>query len=257
VVGRAAAVLENGRVLAFAALAAAVGAYYAWSDSLPNVSLWWDVAFLALVLIPAVFALVYLALPLRRTRGLLLLGLAFGLVTWAFIGANLDALANFSKLAATTALAFWFVTYFDTAGLVVFVAALVPLVDAYSVWRGPTGNIVEHHPQVFTNVSFAFPVPGEHDAARLGPPDLLFFAFFLAAAAQFGLRVRLTAVCLALSFGATIAIATWAESSGLPALPGLSLGFVLPNADLLWRQLRAARRSSRSAPRDPGREPGP
>src|SRR5439155_12867498 len=159
VVGRAAAVLENRRVLAFAALATAVGAYYAWSDSLPNVSLWWDVAFLALVLIPAVFALVYLALPLRRTRGLLLLGLAFGLVTWAFIGANLDALANFSKLAATTALAFWFVTYFDTAGLVVFVAALVPLVDAYSVWRGPTGNIVEHHPQVFTNVSFALPVP--------------------------------------------------------------------------------------------------
>jgi len=27
-------------------------------------------------------------------------------------------------------------------------------------------------------------------------------------------------------------------------LPGLSLGFLLPNADLLWRKLRAARRES-------------
>ena len=255
--GGTSALLSNARALAFAALAAAVGAYYAWSTSLPDLSLWWDVTFLALVLVPAVFALVFLALSLRRAPGLLLLGLALGLVSWAFVEANLGALANFAKLAATTALAFWFVTYFDTAGLVVFVAGLVPFVDAYSVWRGPTGNIVEHHPHVFTNVSFAFPVPGEHDAARLGPPDLLFFAFFLAAAAQFGLRVRLTALCMALSFGATIAIATWAESSGLPALPGLSLGFVLPNADLLWRQLRAARRSARTAPRGPGREPEP
>jgi hypothetical protein len=90
----------------------------------------------------------------------------------------------------------------------------------------------------------------------INAPASMIFAFFLAAAAQFGLRVRLTALCLALSFGATIAIATWAESSGLPALPGVALGFLLPNADLLWRQLTAARRSSRSAPPDPGREAG-
>lgn len=224
-------------------MAALVGAYYAWPGAVPNLSLWWDVAFLACVLIPAVFCLVYLALPLRRARGLLPLGLAFGVLTWAFVEADLDALANFSKLAATTALALWFVTLFDTALWVALVALIVPWVDAYSVWRGPTGNIVEHHPQIFTNVSFAFPVPGGDDAARLGPPDLFFFAFYLATAATFGLRVRLTAVCLALSLGATIAIAVAVDSSGIPALPGLSLGFLLPNADLLWRQFRAQRRS--------------
>ena len=244
-VGRAAALLAQPRALAFVAVAALVGAYYAWPDVLPELSLWWDVTFLAVVLIPAAFILVYLALPLRRARGLLLLGLAFGVLTWAFVEADFGALANFSKLAATTALAFWFVTLFDTALWVALVALIVPWVDAYSVWRGPTGNIVEHHPHVFTNVSFAFPVPGGHDAARLGPPDLFFFAFFLAAAATFGLRVRLTAVCLTLSFGATIAIAVWANSSGLPALPGLSLGFLLPNADLLWRQFSAQRRPAR------------
>jgi hypothetical protein len=243
VVGRTTAVLGTPRVLAFAGVAAVVGAYYAWPGALPNISLWWDVAFLAAVLIPAVFCLVYLALPLRRARGLLPLGLAFGALTWAFVVADLDALANFSKLAATTALAFWFVTLFDAASWVALVALIVPWVDAYSVWRGPTGNIVEHHPHVFTNVSFAFPVPGGHDAARLGPPDLFFFAFYLAAAATFGLRVRLTAVCLALSLGATIAIAVAVDSSGLPALVGLSLGFLLPNADLLWRQFSTQRRA--------------
>ena len=240
-VGRAAALLTGRHVLAFAAVAALVGAYYAWPDVLPGLSLWWDVAFLALVLIPAVFLLVYLALPLRHARGLLLLGLAFGLLTFAFVESDLGALANFAKLAATTCLAFWFVTLFETALWVALVALVVPWVDAYSVWRGPTGNIVEHHPQVFTNVSFAFPVPGGGDAARLGPPDLFFFAFYLCAAASFGLRVRLTALCLTLSLGGTIAIAVWANSSGLPALPGLSLGFLLPNADLLWRKLREQR----------------
>ena len=55
--------------------------------------------------------------------------------------------------------------------------------------RGPTNQIVKHHQHVFTTFSFAFPVPGEHAAANLGLPDLLFFALFLAAAARFGLRV--------------------------------------------------------------------
>jgi hypothetical protein len=36
------------------------------------------------------------------------------------------------------------------------------------------------------------------------------------------------------------------DVAGLPALPAISLGFLLPNADLLWRALRerSARPSS-------------
>jgi hypothetical protein len=35
-------------------------------------------------------------------------------------------------------------------------------------------------------------------------------------------------------------LANWltGPNSGLPALPAISLGFLLPNADLLWRRLR-------------------
>ena len=43
---------------------------------------------------------------------------------------------------------------------------------------------------------------------------------------------------MALSFGATIALAQWWDLSGLPALPLLALGFLAPNVDLLWRAIR-------------------
>jgi len=84
-------------------------------------------------------------------------------------------------------------------------------------------------------------VPGENGAAKLGLPDLMFFALFLATAARFRLRVAWTWVCLTASIGTTMALATWTDVGGLPALPLLSLGFLLPNADLLWRLVREPR----------------
>ena len=60
-------------------------------------------------------------------------------------------------------------------------------------------------------------------------------------AARFGLRRRLTWLCMTLSFGATMALAVWFDLSGLPALPLLSLGFLAPNADLLWRRIQLSR----------------
>ena len=82
----------------------------------------------------------------------------------------------------------------------------------------------------------------EGSFARLGPPDILFFGLFLAAAARFRLRVGWTWLAMAASFGTTLALAVWLELSGLPALPLLSLGFLIPNADLIWREIRGARR---------------
>src|SRR4029078_8161079 len=64
-VGRVASVLGAPRVIAFDLLAVALGLYYRFHTALPNTSTWGDVAFLSLLLIPAVLALVYLVLPLR------------------------------------------------------------------------------------------------------------------------------------------------------------------------------------------------
>jgi hypothetical protein len=234
------------RAAAAAGVAVPLALYYRFHDSLPNTSTWGDIAFLAFLLMPAVFVLVYLALPLHRARPLHLglVGIALAVLAFGLDRAGLGALASFSKLAAMTALAFWFLNYFETAYWVVIVALIIPVVDAYSVWRGPTSNIVAHHGNVFTTLSFAFPVPGENDAARLGLPDLLFFALFLAASARFKLRAFLTWTALVASFGGTIAIAVATNKAGLPALPLLSLGFLAPNADLLWKRWRERPRTT-------------
>ena len=215
--------------------------YYVVAESLPNFTLWWEVAILAFLVIPAVFGLVYLALPLWRATparllvgGLIVAGLAAVLEVTDF-----EVLANFAKLAAVTLFAYWFLSYFETVAWVVLVALIIPLVDGYSVWRGPTKHIITERRELFTTFSFAFPVPGEQNTAQLGLPDLMFFALFLASTVRWGLRTRLTWAAMTLSFGATMALSVYFELNGLPALPLLCLGFLAPNADLLWKKLRA------------------
>ena len=232
-----------GRAAALLALGTALGLYYAFHDRLWSASTWWDIAFIGLVLIPACFALVWLALPLRVGRGLLAVGIAFGVLAWAFHEAGWNGAENFSKLFGVTAVGFWFLAWFETLSWVVLVSLIIPWVDAYSVWRGPTKTIVTEHREVFTSFSFAFPIPGEENAANLGLPDLLFFALFLAAAARFALRPALTWLLMTLSFGATLALAVWGDLGGLPALPLLALGFLLPNVDLIWARLRPRARA--------------
>jgi hypothetical protein len=244
-VGRASSVLGPTRLAAFVALTAALGLYYGFHTSLPNTSTWGDVAFLSFVLIPAVLGLVYLALPLRAARELqlVLVAISFAILAVLLHEAGLNTLSDFAKLGAMAFTAFWFLNFFEALSWVVLVACIVPWVDAYSVWRGPTNHIVHNHHHVFSTLSFAFPVPGENSAANLGLPDLLFFSLFLAAAARFGLRVFATWALLVASFGSTIAIAVAWNKPGLPALPLLSVGFVLANADLLWTRLRTPSRS--------------
>ena len=227
-----------GRAAALLALGTALALYYAFHDRLWNASTWWDIAFIALVLIPACFALVWLVLPLRSMPGLLGVGLAFGVLAFLFHFAGWNTPENFCKLFGVTAVGFWFLRYFETLNWVVLVALIIPWVDAYSVWRGPTNTIVHEHRGVFERLSFAFPVPGESGSANLGIPDLLFFALFLAATDRFGLRTRLTWLLMTASFGITIALAVWLDLGGLPALPGLSVAFLLANGDLLWQGLR-------------------
>ena len=254
--GRAAAVLSGlslhltaagrGRLTACCALVGLLAAYDALHEQLWSASTGWDVAFLALVLLPALFALPALALPLRSSFWLpwacaLLAGGAVVADVW-----EAPSPGAFLKLGAVTALGFLFAGFFESVRWVVGIAVVVPWIDAWSVWRGPTRQLVTHRQELFSSFSIAFPVPGEHAAAALGLPDVLFFAIFLASAARWGLRTRLTWLCLTLSFGATMALAAYTSSfggAGLPALPLLAVGFLAPNLDLLVQKLIA--RSSR------------
>lgn len=232
------------RTASLLALGVALAAYDAWAEHLPNVSTSWDVIFIGLLLIPATFALLLLSLPFREeltSWRLLVLVIGLAAITILLELAGADPIANQTKFAAVALLGWWFLQFFESVGLVALVAVLITPVDIFSVARGPTKHIVEQQPQVFDALSIAFPVLGENSSAQLGLPDVLFFSLFLAATVRFSLRTLSTWVAMALSFGTTLALAVWTDVTGLPALPLLSAGFVLVNADLIWKALRDRR----------------
>ena len=236
--------MRSGRPLAAAVLLVALTAYYLAAEHLPGVPLWTDAVLASALIIPCVFAFTLLALPLRTWRGLVAVAGALVVLAVAWDLAGWEIPSNFAKFAALTAFGLWFLGFFERLNWVVLVAAIIPLVDSLSVWRGPTNEIVSERPEVFDALSIAFPVP-EAGSFNLGLPDVLFFAVFLAAADRWRLRVPLTWVAMTASFGATLAIAlAWDpfDLGGLPALPLLSLAFLAANADLLWTELRASAR---------------
>lgn len=240
--GRAASLLSRRRWTAFAVLAVCVVAWYIGAPHLPRVGLWQDVAIVSLAVMPATLLLVLIALPLRELPTLWLLAATGILALLAFLFAVLDwgLAGNFAKLWAAVFAGWAFLGFFEFLSWVVIIALVVPVVDAISVWapHGPTHEITKHHFGVYTAVAIAFVVPGG-GAAYLGPPDVLFFSLFLGAAARWGLRVNWTWAAMTAMYGLTVAVANAAHVGGLPALPFLSVGFLLANADLLWRQFRA------------------
>ena len=231
------------RWAALAGLTSALALYTAGADRLWESGLWPDLLFLTLVLFPATFALVWLLLPLRDHWAMLPAGLALAALAVLLHFTELDVLNNLAKLFALVCVGFWFLSWFENVMWAALIAVIIPWVDAISVWRGPTEYVVEQQPQVFDDVSIAFRVPGEDSTANLGPPDILFFALFLAAADRFGLRVAWTWLSMVGLLGATLIVTATTDVSGLPALPAICIGFLLPNADILWTALRRGGRA--------------
>ena len=224
-------------VLRFAALGAAVLAWFLAAPHLPGLSLWWDIVLVSFVVMPATLLLVLWALPLWNRRWLPVGAGVLALAAFGFAEAGWGLPENFAKLFAAVFAGWAFLILFERLSWVVIVACVIPLVDAVSVWRGPTHSITTHHFHVYLDVAIAFLVPAGR-AAYLGPPDVLFYALFLAATVRWGLRVGWTWLATTFMYGITIVIANAIDVGGLPALPFLSFGFLVANADLLWVQLR-------------------
>lgn len=237
-VRRAAAVLGPRRALALAGLTSSLAAYTAGAEHLWDAGKWPDVLFVTVVVIPATFLVVWLVLPAGFGKRLLAAGLALAVLAGLLYVADLDTLFNLAKLFALVALGFWFLTWFENVAWAVLVAAIIPWVDIWSVFFGPTEKVTEDHPSVFNDIAIEFAVPGDDEGALIGPPDILFFALFLAAAHRFGLRVAWTWIAMTAFLSGTLILTTTLTEGGLPALPAICLGFLLPNADLLWRALR-------------------
>jgi hypothetical protein len=222
-----------------------VGTWYVVAPDLGKVGLWPAIAIVAAAVIPGTLLLVLIALPLWPERWLFPAAVVLALVAFGCTKAGWGLPANFAKLWAAVFAGWAFLRLFEELSWVVLVSVLIPLVDILSVWRGPTKQITQHHFEIYTAVAIAFVVPGG-GAAYLGPPDILFYALFLAAAARWNLRVVWTWVATTGVYGLTVVLANAINVDGLPALPFLSFAFLVTNADLLWRALnrRAAAPSS-------------
>lgn len=230
------------RVEAFVVLGAAVVTWFVVAPHIHHAGLWTAIALVAGGVLPGTLGLVYLALPLARLRWQAIVAVVLALVVVAVVSSELGwhLVGNFAKLWAAVFAGWAFLRLFEELSWVVLVAVIIPVVDAISVWRGPTHQITEHHFSVYTNVSVAFLAPGG-GAAYLGPPDILFYGLFLAAAAHWKLRPFWTWFAMTGMYSFTIVLTNLIDVSGLPALPFLSFGFLVANADLLWVRLRRPR----------------
>lgn len=237
--------MSRARALALVAVGAAVVAYASGARHLWALPERWDVVVVAVVVLPASLALVWLALPLtaRPPRHPLALPALAGLVAVALALADLEGPFQVAKLAAYAFVGFAVLWLFESLWWLTLVAALIPWVDIWSVSTGPTKHVIEERPGIIEHVAVGFPFPGEDSIIYLGPPDVIFFALFLAAAARFELRVAWTWLAMTALLGVTLAAVVFGAVSGLPALPAVCFGFLLPNLDLLWKDVRDAWRA--------------
>ena len=241
-VGGAAPVLAfpRERAIGLVGLVAALAAFGAIAPQLPELPEDVAVAMAAAVVLPAFTVTIWLALPLARTREVWLLAVAAltGVAWVVFYFAGLGIASNTAKLACFILVGFWFLSLFEALWWLVLVAVFVPGVDIWSVETGPTRYVTEERPGFFESVSLALHVPGETATANIGPPDIVFFALFLAAAQRFGGRIGFTWLAMTGFLSLTLVLTYIWETNGLPALPAVCLGFLLPNLDIIWRNAR-------------------
>ena len=250
------AVLDRRRAAAFAVVGAIVGTWYVVAPHIDRVGLRPAIAIVCIFVMPVTLLLVLIVVPLWSARWLLPAVVVLALIALGCSLAGWGLAANFAKLWAAVFAGWAFLKLFERLSWVVLVAAVIPLVDIVSVWRGPTHEITTNHFEVYTAVAIAFLVPGG-GAAYLGPPDVLFFGLFLGAAARWNLRVFWTWFSMTAMVSITLVLAFAFDVGGLPALPFISFSFVLPNAELLWRRLRRPSADSSDSPASSSAGDGP
>jgi hypothetical protein len=239
--------LSTKRAVGLDALLVGLVAYCAVAPFLPEVTEAAGVAFLSVVVLPAFVLAIWLALPLAQASAgrLLVMTASAGALATALTVIGAGSGANVAKLAAYALAGFAFLSLFEELWWIALVAVLVPWVDIWSVAAGPTEYVIDERPGIFERISVAFTSPGDGATVNVGPPDILFFALFLAAADRFGLRVFWTWIGMtAFLAGTLVLVWAWDGVGGLPALPAVCLGFLVPNADLLLRSVRGTRARS-------------
>lgn len=124
-----------------------------------------------------------------------------------------------TMLARQVATAWWLAAF----------AGIAIVADMWSVFAGPTRQVVEHAPRMLDYVLVHFsPLGGPLAGLGLGMSDLVFLSLFLVGSRALGLKVRRGYAAMLGSFVVTVMLAVWWKPA-LPALPLLSLAFLAVN----------------------------
>lgn len=164
---------------------------------------------------------------------LLIISLSAALVATGSILLGLTPLEGLGKIIFAATAGLWIALMLTSISQVLLISALVILVDFYSVFFGPTKKMVESGGPWIGYLTINLPVFGADAVSRLGISDIIFFALFLGCTLIFRLRRLLSALAMTTSFVATMVVGVSLDL-GVPALPLLSVFFMLANADLLY-----------------------
>lgn len=186
----------------------------------------------------ALAAIALALLPARDELALvILIGLGSALIAGALDAAEAGSAADVPK-AIFAAAAGLVLAYFLAAPVVVVaIPIFVAAIDVWSVSSGPTSRLLASGGSTIDYLSFEIPAWGGGTVGQLGVSDVIFLAFFAALAWRYGLRRRVTAICLALALPAALVVQLEVDGA-VPVLPFLAAALLLPNVDLLPRLLR-------------------
>jgi hypothetical protein len=147
--------------------------------------------------------------------------------------------AGVGKLLAAACVGALAARLLDRTWHAALVAVLVIGVDAYSVFAGPTRQLLEHGGDAIGWLTVPLAATGRYHAATLGVTDFFFLSLFAAVVLQWRLRPAITLPLCVASFGGSLVLAT-AIDRAVPALPLLSLAFLAPNLRRLLPSAPAA-----------------
>jgi len=146
-------------------------------------------------------------------------------------------LADAFRLLASAALAYALARHVTSVGVVLLIAGVATASDLFSVFAGPTRALVREDSPALDFLLLIFPTFGQPAGFALGVSDFIFLALFAATSRLLNLRYPLT---LAAGLAATLLamVCGLILERPLPALPFISISFVIANANLLLAALR-------------------
>lgn len=155
---------------------------------------------------------------------------------WAVIPLLALFVSNILRISAAAALGISLARHVTSPAIALLIAAMATASDLFSVFAGPTKAMVEKNAPALDFLLVIFPTFGQALGFALGISDFIFLALFITMSLL--LNFRHIPTTLAVCAGTLLAMTTsLLLERPLPALPFISLAFVLVNADLILASL--------------------